>query len=631
MKRLFLLLLIVMLLVGCTAPTPPFEENPPPPPPVPNETTLTFCENFAVRGTYAVQLTAALEAAGIPTGGEDADKIIYAGEDENAPAAAKANATARAANYNDFSIVCDGESLALYGGSEHATSEAIAYLLATFQANGGITVNKDLSYTNAPALLDVTVAGHPLSEITVVYTDDTCRGVAAEMAHAISRACGYPIPYAEQASGPVITLTAENATAETFFSYDYSWSADEKGITLTAKTRASLSFAAQDLVACLADRNTFPVGEKEERTCSVKQAKASDTALFKYCGMWQATDKEHPDTMVSYWSTAYVEIDFTGNAIAVDFSAPVPYDYSLDGGAYSEEQPAISRAVIYAEGEGKHTLRIRKKAGRSVHMHFAGVTVPATATLSRTADRAHYVQFVGDSISDGMNTFSHRVGEVLGWDYAVTACAGLALQDNKGWWYVNNGKHEAGTMSARLRDNFGIQTIGMESAFFKLGLAENNMTGEERELYADHYYDEAGTLECDFSSGNAPDIVFIFLGTNDQIKYENTVATHFVNTYVRFARRILDTYGEDTQICIMNALTHSVPPEKNDENNGIYVSIREAAVAIAGEFPDNIHFIDREDIISWNVEIGSDNCHPTGAGQATLTEKVGAFLQDVYG
>ena len=630
MRQLFLLLLVAMLLVGCTAPSPPIEGDPPSPPPASSETTLTFCEDFAVRGSYAVQLTAALEAAGIPTGGEDADKIIYAGEDENAPAAAKANATARTANYNDFSIVCDGESLALYGGSEYATREAIAYLLAKFQANGGITVNKDLSYTSAPALLDVTVAGHPLSEITVVYTDDTCRGVAAEMAHAISRACGYPIPYAAQANGPAITLTAEHATAETAFSYDYSWATDEEGIILTAKTRASLSFAAQDFVACLADRDTFPVGEEEERTCSVKQAKASDTALFKYCGMWQATDKEHPDTMVSYWSTAYVEIDFTGNAIAVDFSSPAPYDYSLDGDEYSAEQTASPRAVIFAEGEGKHTLRIRKKAERSVHMHFAGVTVPATATLSRSADRTHYVQFVGDSISDGINTFSHRVGEVLGWDYSVTACQALALKDNAGYWYVNNGRHEEGSMSAMILDNFGIRTIGMESAFFKLGLAENDMVGEERELYANHYYDEAGTLECNFSSGNTPDIVFIFIGTNDRLT-NATKFDDFVTAYVNFVARILQTYGEDTQICIMNALTHSVPPEQNDENNGRYTAIREAAIAIAGEFPDNIQFIDRKDIVSWGVEICSDNAHPNSRGQDTLTEKIAAFLQDIYG
>ena len=171
----------------------------------------------------------------------------------------------------------------------------------------------------------------------------------------------------------------------------------------------------------------------------------------------------------------------------------------------------------------------------------------------------------------------------------------------------------------------------MESAFFKLGLAENNMTGEERELYANHYYDEEGTLECDFSSGNTPDIVFIFIGTNDPLHYENSDTARFAETYLRFVRRILEVYGRDTQICIMNALTHSVPPERNDEGNGRYTGIREAAVAIAGEFPDNIQFIDREDIISWNVEIGSDNCHPTGAGQTTLTEKISEFLQRVYG
>ncbi len=364
---------------------------------------------------------------------------------------------------------------------------------------------------------------------------------------------------------------------------------------------------------------------------------AQNTALFKYCGMWERENREGTDCMVSYWNVAYVEIDFTGNVIAPHFALPTHYIYSIDGGAYSAPQSSDGQAVIFAEGTGKHTLRIRNYSppgtgtGRSGHLYFAGVSVPKASELSRTADRAHYVQFVGDSISDGMNTFSHRVGEALGWDYSVTACEALALEDDYGYWYVNNGKHEEGSMSAMIRNNFGIHTIGMESAFFKLGLAENVMTGTERELYANHYYDEEGTLACHFSSGNTPDIVFIFIGTNDQLQYENTDTTRFVEAYVRFVRRILDVYGKDTQICIMNALTHSVPPAQNDENNGRYTGIRDAATAISGEFPNNIHFIDREDIISWNVEIGSDNCHPTGAGQATLTEKVGAFLQDVYG
>ena len=192
-------------------------------------------------------------------------------------------------------------------------------------------------------------------------------------------------------------------------------------------------------------------------------------------------------------------------------------------------------------------------------------------------------------------------------------------------------QYSKGSMARMILDRFGVNTLGMEDAFFKLGLAEDVMTGEERTLYAEHYLDEEGTLDCSFTSGNTPDIVFIFLGTNDQIKYENTVATRFVDAYVRFARRILDTYGKDTQICIMNALTHSVPPEQNDENNGIYTSIREAALTIADEFPDNIQFIDREDIISWGVEIGSDNVHPTGAGQTTLTEKISEFLLNTYG
>lgn len=378
--------------------------------------------------------------------------------------------------------------------------------------------------------------------------------------------------------------------------------------------------------------DNFPAG--------TSYAKATDTSLFKYCGMWQATDKSHPTAMLSYWNVAYVEIDFTGGAITLHFSSPTNFVYSIDGGAYSEPQTNKMQADIRTADTRKHTLRVRnyappgKGTGRSAHLYFAGVSVPTSASLSRTPDRAHYIQFVGDSISDGSQTFAYRVGEKLGWDFSVTSCEAMGIRRNHGWWFVNNGykngEYTEGSMARLILDNFGVSTMGMEDAFFKLGLAENVMTGEERALYAEHYLDEEGTLECSFTSGNSPDIVFIFLGTNDQLTTE-TNFENFVNAYADFVARILQTYGDDTQICIMNALTHSVPPEQNDEGNGRYVGIREAALAITKRFPSNIQFIDREKIIPWNVEIGSDNVHPTKNGQDTLTEKISEFLMDIYG
>ena len=637
MKHFFSLLLALLILCvslyGCTRSTTPPEGGEGDPPDPPAKGKVVFCGDFRVSGAEALLLEDALTEAGIPMGGADAAKVIYVGEDENASATARENATAREAHYNDFSIVCDGTSLSLYGGSTYATEQAIVFLIDNFAKDGAITMENDLVRTITPDLKNITVAGRPLSEVTVVYEEDSCLGIAANMAHLLSVACGHEIPYAKEASGPVIRLAAKSTTSELFFSYDYEWAADGDGLTLTAKSRAALSFAAQDFAFALSDGAVYAAGKSGTASCATRYVGASDTELFKYCGMWQASDGANTAAMDSYWNVAYVEIDFTGGAIVVNFSAPTNYVYSIDGGEYSAPQSATEQAVIFAGGMGKHTLRIRNLNSRSEHLHFAGVTVSEATVLSRTADRAHYIQFVGDSISDG-NSFARRIGEQLGWDYSVTACAGIALEDNYGWWYVNNGykngAYEEGSMAEMIRDNFGVKTIGMESAFFKLGLPENYMTEPERSLYATRYYDEAGTLDCDFASGNTPDIVFIFLGTNDQLREEKD-PERFVTSYVNFVGRILNTYGSDTQICMMNALTHSVPPEQNDEGHQLYTIIRQAAYAVMDKYLENVVFIDRDEITTWGVEIGSDNVHPTEAGQVTLTEKIGEYLTDLYG
>ena len=169
MKRTLAFLLSTLLLCGtlfaCTPVSPP-PTDPPSPPVPPVETSLTFCGDFRVSGSQAEALEEALCEAGIPLGGADATKVIYVGEDEDSPAAARENATAREECYNDFAILCDGASLALYGGSDFATREAIAYLIEHYGQNGGITVPKELSYTSTPALKRVTVAGRPLSAVT---------------------------------------------------------------------------------------------------------------------------------------------------------------------------------------------------------------------------------------------------------------------------------------------------------------------------------------------------------------------------------------------------------------------------------------------------------------------------------
>ena len=159
--------------------------------------------------------------------------------------------------------------------------------------------------------------------------------------------------------------------------------------------------------------------------------------------------------------------------------------------------------------------------------------------------------------------------------------------------------------------------------------SENVMEGNV--LKIEGHIDEEGMLDCSFSSGNTPDIVFILLGHNDQLSDEKT-SERFVTSYVNFVSRILDNYGADTQICMMTTLSHGIwSGQINDEHTTRCAIMQEAAVAVATKFPENVNFIDCEDIISWGVEVSSDKTHPTAAGHNTLTEKVSEYLADVYG
>ena len=62
-----------------------------------------------------------------------------------------------------------------------------------------------------------------------------------------------------------------------------------------------------------------------------------------------------------------------------------------------------------------------------------------------------------------------------------------------------------------------------------------------------------------------------------------------------------------------------------------YEVFRKTAKILIEKYPDNVHFIDRDVISTWNVEISSDLIHPTTAGYDTLTEKLAAYLVELYG
>ena len=173
----------------------------------------------------------------------------------------------------------------------------------------------------------------------------------------------------------------------------------------------------------------------------------------------------------------------------------------------------------------------------------------------------------------------------------------------------------------------------MEDAFFKLGIpdAGNPAQGsEEFNDIAENYFTDKYNFKNEIN--NSPDIVFIFLGTNDLTTGSNENQVNaFVSSYKSFVANILEFYGEDTKICIMQALSTSDNKNLIDKNNTRYKAIDRAAAELIELYPDNVTYIDSDTVISWNAEISSDGTHPSTEGYATLTSCVAAFLDETYG
>lgn len=673
MKRLIALCLLLGLLVcamaGCPANTPdptPEPEPTPTPEPQPEPTPgpepekipdgyLVFDRDFTYSGMSA-DFSSILKDAGVHAAlATQAKKIIVGDYESDLADAAKEKANARTNNYNDYAILCDGKSLAIYGVTETATKRALEYLTMNYMFAGKLAVPADFSYVYQPVTESILLGGRAVSDYTVVYsagnatTQAELKGLAADLAEALSVLCGTRIPVSATAptDAPYINLTVRSADSgivdhKIALSYSLKCAMNDEipVVSLMADTRGGLASGTSDFLTILENDHTLPLDFNELRKIRYQTVAANRTDMIKYCGTWQATLADDPTAMVSYWNTNYAEISFTGHSITVEFAQSSTFKARIDDGAYSAANTSAGRVTFFAEGSGTHTLRIWH-SNRNAHLYIRSFQAEESVTLSRPADRKHYIQFIGDSISDAGTSFSHRVGEVLGWDYSVIARSGLALTTGRGYYQPNapqmcvniaavvktayeakvaNGETPSEQLTRlynclQTKDGVPYLNIGMEDAFFKLGLPEDNMIGKADEAAYTNEYMTGTSLDNRYTSGNTPDIVFIFLGTNDSLNSANGDAD-FTDTYLRFVEKILATYGEDTQICILNGL--------NVTNRR--ACIRKAAETIMEAHPDNVKFIDADVIDTWNVEISADDTHPTAAGYDTLTDKIAKLL-----
>ncbi len=334
---------------------------------------------------------------------------------------------------------------------------------------------------------------------------------------------------------------------------------------------------------------------------------ANNIELFKYCGTWQgAADDEK--TYVGGWNIKYFEVDFTGTEITLNFPESSYFKYKIDNGEYSQYVTHKGEYKITCEGTGKHTLRVyNDRMGQNIF--FGSASVPTGQSLTRTANKQHYVQFVGDSITQfGV---LYKAAENLGWDHCTTALSGIALCTGESNHFIEH--------FPKLYAHYGNLKPGMELAFNRT----HYPLVDDVSAYGD-YLDSDSDYKYNFNTGYHPDVVYIFLGTNDAIKVKDEEKEkHYIDTYKALVGNIMNIYGKDTQVILMNSITPGSSTNR-------HLVIREAAKQITDLYPNNISFIDSDLITKWGVKPGPDNTHPDEAGYELIAKCMEEYLRDFF-
>ncbi len=288
---------------------------------------------------------------------------------------------------------------------------------------------------------------------------------------------------------------------------------------------------------------------------------------INYVGRWiQQSDNSYRGNF-----EGYCEIKFTGTSISILAPASGSAYLQIDGGtpveaAFSGTFPAASNLSA-----GEHTLRIYARAQQAFPQIGGFVLDENAKTLP--IEKKPVIEFVGDSITEGyvvgnnsyMNSYAHKTGQLLGWDYNTIAFGGITMTPGYG----------------------SPDTMGMLERYFV-----------QRE------YTPGDTADTQIPAWDTtqfvPDYMVINLGTNDW----RTPADEFIAAYTSFIEKIQETYPDIT-IFVMTPF-----------NGQFATQIR----TIAAQFKDeNVILIDSA---AWGIPGGEDNLHPDADSHDVAAQKL---------
>ena len=230
---------------------------------------------------------------------------------------------------------------------------------------------------------------------------------------------------------------------------------------------------------------------------SVTGSVAVDDANIQYVGRWDA-GKQGERT--AYWDSAYFKTKFTGTSVKIVLGEgpAVTFTVIIDGkGHYLKDQIGIVDITPPGLGDGVHELIVIKSDSNwdLKKTVFKGLILDKNATTLPPTKKL-LAEVVGDSITSGYGSTTHRAAQKLGMDAVNLGIAGITLTDG----YTNYAS------SAK---------TGMSHQYFKL---TNNLA------------DRDGP-EWNFTD-YIPDVIMIMMGVND--KTLQVPEAVFQGAYIKF-------------------------------------------------------------------------------------------------
>lgn len=267
-------------------------------------------------------------------------------------------------------------------------------------------------------------------------------------------------------------------------------------------------------------------------------------------------------------TTSGIEFTFTGTKAAVTLVG----DFLATGGSEANQ----ARIAMYVDGErvvddmvddaektyeivtdssvAAHTVKVLKLSeSASATVGIKDITVTAVGGIKPTADKAHRIEFIGDSITcgygiddevkehtfknsteDGSKTYAYKTAMALDADYSTVSVSGIGVISN----YTSAGVKNDENVMPLYYDKVGYSW----SAF-----------GD---------WQSPAKLEWDFNQFQ-PEAVVINLGTNDSSYVAGDVGrqAEFVEGYVAFIKQIRAKNPNATIFCTLGIMGADLYPQ----------------------------------------------------------------------